>query len=174
MTDNDSDNQQEQYEQSLGLASETTMINLYPSKQQVQKWGEEAEDNNFRNRNQYLISLIEEARAYRENELRGPRQAEQRIQDLQSEVDRLQTQLEQERKKGGGRPAVDDINFLERFLDTNYKSLEQILQEIVESGALNDLLRKRVEDQLYFMASREEVEFERGWGWKLTDHGGDD
>lgn len=164
---------QAQYEQSLGLAEETTMINLYAGKDMVETWTQEADDQNFSTRNKYLLSLIEEARAYRQSDFTSAHRAEQRVQQLQSEVDRLKDELQQERQKQSGRTEVDDIDFLHQFLDTQYKSLEELLQEIVESGVLNDLIRQRVEDQLYYMASRNEVEFERGWGWRLTDTGGD-
>jgi len=155
------------------VANDTVRVPIVCKEHDRETWDQEATDQGYRNRSRYLYHLIQEARAYRDNEIRGPAHAEQRIQELQSEVEQLRSQLEQERKKSGGRPAIDDIDFLERFLADNYKSLEQILQEIVESGVLNDLIRKRVEDQLYFMASRDEVAFERGWGWKLADGSGD-
>lgn len=155
------------------VADDTVRVTIVCKDHHRDTWDEEADEQGYKNRSRYLYHLIEEARAYRQNEIRGPEHAEQRIQELQSEVERLQTQLEQERKKQGGRPAIDDIDFLETFLDTTYKPLEQILKEIVESGVLNDLIRKRVEDQLYYLASHDEVQFERGWGWKLTDEGGD-
>lgn len=155
------------------VADDTVRVTIVCKERDRETWDEEAAEQGYKNRSKYLYHLIEEARAVRDDKLKRPGDAEQRIQELQSEVDRLQDQLEQERQKSGGRPAIDDIDFLERFLTDNYKSLEQILQDIVESGALNDLIRQRIEDQLYFMASRDEVEFQRGWGWKLADQGGD-
>jgi len=157
------------------VADDTVRVTLVCKEHNRETWDQEAAEHGYQNRSRYLLHLIEEARAYRNNEIRGPGHAEQRIQELQSDIDRIQAELEQERKKGGGRTEIDDIDFLERFLESNYKPLEQILQEIVESGVLNDLIRRRVEDQLYYMASQDRVEFERGWGWKLSkEAGGDD
>jgi hypothetical protein len=51
--------------------------------------------------------------------------------------------------------------------------LDDLLREIVESGVLDDLIRKRVEDKLYFLASQNRVEYKKGWGWKISN-GGDD
>ena len=155
------------------VADDTVRVPIVCKEQDRNTWDEEAAEQGFQSRSRYLYNLIEEARANRQNELRGPHNAEQRIQELQTEVERLKDELQQERQKQGGRTQIDDIDFLEKFLDTNYKSLEQLLQEIIESGVLNDLIRKRVEDQLYYLASRDRVEFKRGWGWKLTESGGD-
>lgn len=172
--DNNDTQEKKQWQETSGFAADTMMVHITAPESQVDDWDTEAEEAGFNNRSDYLRALIGEARAYRQNDVRGPQQAEQRIQELQSEVDRLQDELEQERRKSGGRPAIDDVDFLERFLTDNYQPLPDILQQIVESGVLNDLIRKRVEDQLYFMAQQGRVQFERGWGWKLAeeDNGG--
>lgn len=157
-----------------GVAEDTVRVTLVCKERHRKQWDEEASEEGFRNRSKYLQTLIAEARAYRQNEIHGPHQSEQRIQQLESEIDRLQNELEHERKKAGGRPTVDDVDFLERFLAENYQPLPEILKDIVESGVLNSLIRKRVEDRLYFLAEQNRVEYERGWGWKLADEAGGD
>lgn len=167
---NDSGTDQDtEWRGNTGVADDTVRVTIVCKDHHRQIWDQEAQDNSYQNRSKYLLHLIEEARAYRNNEIRGPAHAEQRIQELQSEIDRLQTELERERQKQGGRTSIDDIDFLEKFLTENYQPLEDILQQIVESGVLNDLIRKRVEDQLYFLAGEGQVDYERGWGWKLLD-----
>lgn len=156
-----------------GVSADTVRVPIVCKKRHREQWDEEAAEKGFSNRSRYLFNLIQEARAYRENSIRGSRQAEQQIQQLQTEIERLKEELEHERRKTSGRPAVDDIDFVERFLTDNYQPLSEILKEIVESGALNDLIRKRVEDQLYFLAEQDRVEYQRGWGWRLTENGGD-
>lgn len=61
--------------------------------------------------------------------------------------------MEETERKSSGRTEIDDVDFLTKFLTDQYKGLAELLQEIVESGVLNDLVRKRVEDKLYFLAS---------------------
>ena len=160
------------YKETLGLSDETEMVHIYVGEKHAEQWKQEADKNNFSSRSKYLYQLIQEARAFRQRDAPGPRQADNRIQELEDKVDRLEEQLEQE-QQGSGQLEIDDVDFLTRFLSTEYKPLIQLLQEIVESGALNDLLRKRVEDQLYFLASQDKVQYERGWGWKLADRGDD-
>lgn len=97
------------------------------------------------------------------------RSSEDRIEELETEVELLENRLEREQWKRGARVEVDDARFLERYLEDTYKTQSELLQEIVESGALDDLIRKRIEDELYVMAGKDQVEYEPGWGWKLTD-----
>lgn len=142
---------------------------VYPAIDDKEQWEDEADNNGFNSLSKYVYALVQEARAYRQHEMGGPRQAEQRIEKLETEVERLEQQLERERQ-GSGQVELDDIDFLQRFLTTNYKQLDQLLREIVESGVLNDVIRKRVEDELYFLAAQNEVQYKRGWGWKLADN----
>lgn len=98
-------------------------------------------------------------------------QHDQKITKLQSRIDQLEAQLERNQKKSSGTTQIDDADFVKQFLSTEYRTLRKILKELVESGALDNLVRKRVEDQLYFLASQDMVEYERGWGWKLAEEG---
>lgn len=157
-----------------GVSADTVRVSIVCKKRHREQWDEEVEEGGFRNRSRYLFNLIQEARAYRKTGIRGRRQSGQRVQQLQTKIERLEAELEQERQKTSGRPTVDDVDFLERFLTEDYQPLSEILKAIVESGVLNDLIRKRVEDQLYFLAEQDRVEYQRGWGWKLTESGGDD
>jgi len=161
-----------QWKQHAGFADGTERVTVLVDESTVKTWDEEAEEHGFDNRSDYLRTLIAEARAYRSNDVRDPRTAERRVQELQSEVERLQEQLRQEEQRGSGRVSFDDPRFITRFLTEEYQPLSDILQKIVESGALNDLVRQPVENQLYQLAAEDEVEFERGWGWKLTNGGG--
>lgn len=173
MTQGDDTESGSSWRTQTGVASDTVRVPIVCKKHHREQWDQEVEEEGFRNRSRYLFNLIQEARAYRRNDVRGTRASEQRIQQLQSEVERLEEELEHERRKTSGRPSVDDVDFLERFLTENYQPLSEILQAIVESGALNDLIRKRVEDKLYFLAQQDRVEFQRGWGWRLVEDGGD-
>ncbi len=160
-----------QWKETGGFAADTERVTFTVKQDLLAEWKDEAETDGFDNRSDYLRTLIAEARAYRNNDVRDPSTAEQRIQQLQSEIDRLETRLEQEQREGSGRVSFDDPRFITRFLTEDYRPLSEILQDIVESGALNDLVRQPVEDQLYYLAQEDNVEYERGWGWKHTNGG---
>ncbi|SER27459.1 hypothetical protein SAMN04489841_3506 [Natrinema salaciae] len=96
------------------------------------------------------------------------RSSEERIEELETEVELLENRLEREQVKRSARVEVDDARFLERYLEDTYKTQSELLQEIVESGAMDDLIRKRIEDELYVMAGKGQVEYEPGWGWRLS------
>jgi hypothetical protein len=59
----------------------------------------------------------------------------------------------------------------QEVLTQQYQSLEEVIRGIIESGMLDDALRTPVENQLYFLAAQDLVEYERGWGWKLVNGG---
>ncbi|NUC74726.1 hypothetical protein HTZ84_20915 [Haloterrigena sp. SYSU A558-1] len=160
---------QESWEDRANLGEGTTRIVLSCSKMERDLWKEEAAEEGFSSRTKYLYTLIQEARAYRKHGVFADHSSEDRIEQLEAEVDRLEQQVDRERQKQGGREHVDDPEFVERYLEETYTPLDELLQRIMESGALDGLVRKRVEDQLYILAAQDRVEYEPGWGWKLTD-----
>lgn len=87
---------------------------------------------------------------------------------MEAKITALEQQREKEQKRQAGQVMVDDPGFVKQFLSSNYQPLKTILQAVVESGSLDGLIRKQVEDQLYFLAQQGEVAYERGWGWKLV------
>jgi len=63
---------------------------------------------------------------------------------------------------------IDDAAFLKQLLNEEYQNFDEVLQKVVESDTVDELLREPIEDELYFLAAREEVEFEHGYGWRLA------
>lgn len=159
------------WQEATNVKEATERVVIYCHKNEKQKWAEDADENGYKSRSTYLYELIKEARAYRNQGFLARKENKERIKELEAKVEHLKAQLEQENRKSSGRVEIDDPEFLYRFLDTQPKTLEEILKAIVESGALNDLIRKPVEDQLYFLASQNQVEYRQGWGWKLTKRG---
>ncbi|WP_255681423.1 hypothetical protein [Natrinema sp. SYSU A 869] len=153
----------------MGLAEGSTQITLTCSKKEREIWSKEAAKAGFSSQSKYLYILIQEARAYRQHGVFADRSSEERIEELETEVELLENKLEREQVKRSARVEVDDARFLERYLEDTYKTQSELLQEIVESGAMDDLIRKRIEDELYVMAGKDQVKYEPGWGWKLTD-----
>jgi uncharacterized small protein (DUF1192 family) len=156
------------WKETTGVADSTAKVTLYCSKSDKEEWTREVDEKGYNSRSKYLYELVQEARAYREQGFLAHHESEEKIEELQQEIERLEDRLENQEKQSSGRTQVDDVDFLENFLEDTYKPLDQILREIVESGALNDLIRERVEDQLYFLAQQNRVEYERGHGWKLS------
>jgi hypothetical protein len=161
------------WKESVNIPESTTKATLYCSEDDKEEWDEEVEEQGYRSRSTYLYELIQEARAYREQGFLAHHESEEKIEKLKQEIEHLKNQLENQEQQSSGRTEIDDVDFLEKFLGDTYKPLDQILREIVESGALDDLIRKRVEDQLYFLAQQDQVEFERGHGWKISKNGGE-
>lgn len=161
--------EQTQWEKTSGYAPGRTTVKLTCDKEDRQLWTREAARNGYTSRSKYLYDLILEARSVRQSGFLGAHASKDRLEELQAKVDSLEHQLEQERQKRGGRIEVDDPTFLHQFLSDEYQELPELMQAVVESGALDDLIRKRVEDQLYFLASQGSVEYEPGWGWKRSE-----
>ena len=159
------------WKDSTNLPESTEKVTLYCSEDDKEEWSQEVEEKGYKSRSKYLYELIQEARAYREQGFLAHHESEEKIEELKQKIKHLENRVESQEKQSSGRTQVDDFDFLEKFLGDTYKPLNQILREIVESGALDDLIRSRVEDQLYFLAQQDRVEFERGHGWKLKDGG---
>lgn len=153
------------------LPDETTVAKIYPPRDTAEEWKQEAEENGS-SLSRYLQSLILEARAYREEGLLSAEDDQQRIQELEKEVEQLKRRLEEKQSESTEGISFDPATLKQEVLTDNYQSLEDILRKIVESGALDEMLRQPVENQLYFLAAQDTVEYERGWGWKLTEENG--
>lgn len=159
------------WQEATNVKEATERVVIYCHKNEKEEWAKEADENGYKSRSTYLYELIKEARAYRSQGFLARKENKERVEELEAQVEHLEAQLNQEEKKSSGRVEINDPEFLYRFIDTDYKKFEEILKAIVESGALNDLIRKPVEDQLYFLASQNRVEYKTGWGWKLSKGG---
>ncbi len=151
----------------MGVSESTARVPIYCPEEEKETWKEEVENQGYKSLSTYFFELIQEARAYREAGFLSHQQNEERIEELNQRIETLETQLEKKEQRESGKVQIDDPEFLFRFIDTQHKTLEEILKAIVESGALNDLIRKPVEDQLYFLAAQDRVEYKQGHGWKL-------
>jgi hypothetical protein len=165
----DSDREQPRNEEQKGLATDTTVAHIYCACRHKTDWKAEARQNGYTSLSNYLYDLILEARSYRRAGFAVSAPVD-RLDELEAEVDALEQKLQRERQEhSGDRASVDDPDFLKQFLTTEYQSLADLMQRVVESGALDNLVRQRVEDQLYYLAAQDRVQYEPGHGWKLTD-----
>jgi len=162
MTDND---------EYAKLSEDRCAVKIYPEEEVAEQWETEADDQDI-SLSQYLQNLIHEARSYRKHGLVQTDGSQKRVQELQEEVESLQRRLEQKESESTEAISFDPETLKQEVLTDQYQSLEEILQDIVESGILNDVLLGPVENQLYFLAAQGEVQYERGWGWKLSEEEG--
>lgn len=167
MPDNDG---KQKWKQSGGFAADTEVAQVVAKENDIKEWDEEADRNN-KSRSKYLYTLIQEARAYREHGFLGAEGDQARIKELEEEISRLEVRLQEKESESTEAVSFDPSTLKENVLSENYQSLEEVLRRIVESGILDDALRQPVENQLYFLAARDEVEYKRGWGWKLVERG---
>lgn len=159
MTDND---------EYVKLSEDRCAVKIYPENEVAEQWREEADDQEI-SLSRYLQNLVNEARSYREYGLVQPDGSQSRVQELEEEVEQLQRRLEEKESESTEAVSFDPETLKREVLTDQYQSLEEIIQRIVESGILNDVLLGPVENQLYFLAAQDEVQYERGWGWKLAE-----
>lgn len=159
----------DKWHETTGVNPDTVRVPLLVEKETRETWSKEAEKAGYPSRTKYLRDLIQEARAYRQEGFLSHHQSQQRIQELENQVGELERQLEEKNDSTGSTGSgllIDDPEFIEEFLTTEYQPLHDILQNIVQSGELVPLIRRQIENQLYTLASQNRVEFQRGHGWK--------
>lgn len=153
-----------------GVSESTDKVQVYTAQKLKDQWQEEAEEEGL-SISSYVEKLVQEARVYRSEGVLRDESEQQLVAELQQEIERLNQRLEEQESGSSESIDFDPETLKHDVLTDNYQSLEDILREIVESGTLDELLRQPVENQLYFLAAQDEVEYERGWGWKVSEGG---
>lgn len=150
------------------LDDETTKAQLYPHEDHKTEWQQEAEHAG-QSLSQYLYDLIQEARAYREGDMPIIASEDERVQELQSRIEELQDELDQarQRQQSGSRLSVADL--VERQLTGQYKTVDEVLDDVKTSEKVTQHLRRQIEEQLYDLTENGEVEFQRGHGWRIAE-----
>jgi hypothetical protein len=143
------------------------VVKTYALEEVKKEWKQEAEEQGV-SLSRYLHQLIQEGRAMRkQGRLKiGDRR---RVEELEQEVDELQTRLEN-RKQTRSNPdtgsSLIQPELLEEKLGKEYKPLDQILKELVGDEGFQQRLRTELKSELYRLAGNGEVEYRRGNGWK--------
>lgn len=148
----------------------TDKVQVYTAQKLKDQWQEEAEEEGL-SISSYVEKLVQEARVYRSEGVLRDESDQELVAELQQEIERLNQRLEEQESRASEGINFDTATLKQEVLTDNYQTLEDILRKIVEGGALDDLLRQPIENQLYFLAVQDEVEYERGWGWKLSEGG---
>jgi len=164
----------DQWKQTSGLAADSTVAQIVCKEPDKEEWDQEAEEKGYRSTSKYLYELVQEGRAYRQQGYLAHHRSEEKVAELKAQIKELETQLEREQNQESDTTELADIDFLEKVLSAEYQTLPEILKNIIESGELDNQIRKPVEDELYYLASQDRVEYKRGHGWRLTAGGDGD
>ncbi len=165
----------ESWESATGLADNRSYARTYPTEQQKDAWQSEAEEQGL-SLSKYIIAKVEEARASETITIPPGQPTDPgELEELENEVEKLRGELRRERQKNAGKRLVGDKEVVKRFVTDEPQELAEILQVLVESGCLNDFIRKPVENTLYFLAQHGEVVYDRrhgGWRQPLQEERG--
>lgn len=150
------------------LDDETTKAQLYPHEDHKDEWQEEAETVG-QSLSQYLYDLIQEARAYREGDMPIITSEDERVQELESRIEELQNELDQARQRHqtGSKLSISDL--VEQELSEQYKTVDEVLDDVKASDQVTQHLRRQIEEQLYGLTEDGKAEFQRGHGWRISE-----
>ncbi|MFC4543055.1 hypothetical protein ACFO5R_14090 [Halosolutus amylolyticus] len=159
----------------LSKSEEREVVKTYAVEEVKREWKSEAKEEGL-SLSRYLHNLIQESRAMRQQgRLKiGDRR---RVEELQQEVDELQTRLENRKQTHSNPESGSNLiqtRTLEELVTSEYKPLDQVLRELVGSEEFQQRLRNELKSELYRSANQGKVEYRRGSGWKtLRNNGGD-
>ncbi|WP_336325425.1 hypothetical protein [Halovenus sp. HT40] len=153
------------------MSQDTGLVKIYVPMSHKETWQQEADEKNYKSTSKYLHELIQEARAIREEGFLAPQDSDQEVQRLKKKIEELEDRLAEANQQSRDSVMIDDSAFLKQFLTEDYQTFDEVSQKVIESDTLDELLREPVEDELYFLAAREEVEFGHGHGWRLAGGG---
>lgn len=159
------------WKQEMGMSEEMRLVKSYVPEHVKETWKEEAEEQGY-SLSKYVAAKVEEARA---REQVDSSTTNQEVEQLQQRIAELEDQLEEARTKqtpsATATVSILDDGTVKQALSYQCKSLEVVLQELIEGAAVDQLIREPVETRLYELAAEQEVEFQRGAGWRLKTGG---
>lgn len=163
----DSESKQGNWEREVGLKEETTYVAIYPARTHAETWMQEAKEND-QARSRYLIELIQEARAKRQGRLSASDTHEKRVEELTRTIERLEDEIEATHESSSSPQSHDALD-LKPHLTNRCQPMDNIVDTVLDSNELPDVVTRLVEDQLYQLAEQDEAEYKHGFGWRLTD-----
>lgn len=160
------------WKQDMGLSEDMGLVKSYVPEKVKETWKEEAEEQGM-SLSEYVAAKVEQARA--QEQIDDTSSSGEDVQQLQERIAELENRLEEARAKQAPAksatvPILED-GTVKQNLSYQCKTLEEILRDLIEGQAVDQLIREPVETRLYELAAEQEVEFQRGAGWRLT--GGD-
>lgn len=114
------------------------------------------------------FELIQESRRYRAKGFLSREQKQEEIRRLNSEIERLEAELENETNRGQELvQSLENPELAKRVLSTKYQPLQDIVHTLLIHDAVRKDARDPVERALFQLAQRDEAEYRRGHGWRL-------
>lgn len=160
------------WKDTVGLADGTDKVSIYCKENDIDDWDREVEENGYKSRSEYLYELIQESRRYRERGFLSREHEADRVVRLKAQIERLEDELEAVRDEDNNlRSRLEDQRFIMQFLTVRYRSLDKLMEEVVDHRTVESAVRQPVEDTLYRLAADDLVEYRRGHGWRLTEKG---
>lgn len=148
----------------------TNRVSLYCTASDKDQWTIEADDAGYSSRSEYLFELIQESRRYRAKGFLSREQKQEEIRRLNSEVERLETELENEANRGSELiHSLENPEMVKRILSGQYQPLSVIVDALLTQDAVTVDARDPVERALFQLAQRDEAEYTRGHGWRLKE-----
>jgi IMP dehydrogenase/GMP reductase len=159
------------WKENMDMSQDTGLVKIYAPMSHKETWQQEADEKNYKSTSKYLHELIQEARAIRDEGFLAPQGSDQEVQRLKKKIEELEDRLAQAKQQNRDSVTIDDSAFLKQFLTEEYQTFDEVLQKVIKSDTVDELLREPIEDELSFLAAREEVEFRHGHGWRLANGG---
>ena len=156
------------WKENMGMSQDTGLVKIYVPMSHKETWQQEADEKNYKSTSKYLHELIQEARAIRDEGFLTPQGSDQEVQRLKKKIEELEDRLAQAKQQNRESVTMDDAAFLKQVLTEEYQTFDEVLQKVAGSDTADELLREPIEDELYFLAAREEVQFKHGHGWRLA------
>jgi TolA-binding protein len=148
----------------------TARVSLYCTASEKEQWTTEAERAGYSSRSEYLFELIQESRRYRAKGFLSREQKQDEIRRLNSKIERLEAELENEANQGRALiQSLENAELAKRVLSTQYQPLHDIVHSLLAHDAVAMDACDLVERALFQLAQRDEVEYQRGHGWRLTE-----
>jgi hypothetical protein len=157
----------------MGVSEDTALVKSYVPQDVKDSWKEEADRHGF-SLSKYVAAKVEQSRAHDHTGRNDTETDSETVEELRQRIDELETQLEQARSQqpdAGGAVSILEDGQVKQVLSYRTKTLEELLRELIENTAVDQLIRKPVETRLYELAADGQVEFQRGNGWRLVDGG---
>jgi len=158
------------WKQNMGMSEDMALVKSYVPDQVKETWKQEAEEQG-QPMSKYVATKVEQARAQQQ----VPQTSNtEEVEKLQQRIAELEDQLDEARAhqpEASATVSILDDGAVKQNLSHRCKPLEELLRELVEDVAVDQLIREPVETRLYELAAEKEVEFQRGAGWRLA--GGD-
>ena len=133
------------WKENMGMSQDTGLVKIYAPMSHKETWQQEANEKNYKSTSKYLHELIQEARAIREEGFLAPQGSDQEVQRLKQKIEELEDRLAQTKQQKRDFVTIEDAAFLKQFLTEEYQTFDEVLQKVVESDTVDELLQEPIE-----------------------------